>query len=72
MSQENMELVRSFLWGRGDDVFFGATVSARGRSSDTEVEMPFYGHCRVRDAKVSYCCEYLNRDEALKAASLAE
>jgi ketosteroid isomerase-like protein len=60
------------IWGRGDDVFFAATVVARGKASDAEVEMPFYGHCRVRDGKVSYCYEHLNRAEAVKGVGLEE
>jgi hypothetical protein len=32
--------------------------------------MPFYGHCRVSDGKVSYCYEHLNRNQALKALEL--
>jgi hypothetical protein len=53
-------------------VFLDATLVARGKASGTEIEMRFYAHCRVRDHKVSYCYEYLNRDEALKAVGLAE
>jgi len=58
------------IWGQGDDVFLEATLVARGKASATEIKMRFYGHCRVRDDKVSYCYEYLNRDEALKAVRL--
>ena len=58
------------IWGRGDDVFLEATLVARGKASGTEIKMRFYAHCRVRDHKVSYCYEYLNRDEALEAVGL--
>src|SRR5262249_45368094 len=58
------------IWGRGDEVFLAATVVGRGKASGAEVEMRFYGHCRVRDGKVSYCYEHLDRDEALKAVGL--
>ena len=58
------------IWGQGDDVFLEATLVARGKASGTEIKMRFYAHCRVRDHKVSYCYEYLNRDEALKAVGL--
>ena len=60
------------IWGRGDDVFLAATLVGRRKASGAEVEMRFYGHCRVRDGKVSYCYEHLSRDEALKAAGLEE
>ena len=55
------------IWGRGDDVFLEATLVARSKASGTEIKMRFYAHCRVRDQRVSYCYEDLNRDEALKA-----
>ncbi len=58
------------IWGRGGDVFLAATLVGRGKASGAEVEMRFYEHCRVRDDKVSYCYEHLNRDEALKAVGL--
>ena len=60
------------IWGRGDDVFLAATLVGRGKASGGEVEMRYYGHCRVRDDKVSYCYEHLSRDEALKAVGLEE
>lgn len=55
------------IWGRGDDVFLTATLVGQSKASGAPLEMCFYGHCRVRDDKVSYCYEHLNRDEALKA-----
>jgi len=58
--------------GRGDDVFLAATLVGRRKASGAEVEMRFYGHCRVRDDKVSYCYEHLDRDEALKAVGVEE
>ena len=60
------------IWGRGDEVFLAASLVGRRKASGAEVEMRFYGHCRVRDDKVSYCYEHLSRDEALKAAALEE
>ena len=60
------------IWGRGDDVFLAATLVGRRKASGAEVEMRFYGHCRVRDDKVSYCYEHLDRDEALKAVGVEE
>ena len=58
--------------GRGDDVFLAATLVGHHKASGADVEMRFYGHCKVRDGKVSYCYEHLSRDEALKAAALEE
>ncbi len=58
------------IWPRDDEVFLAAKVVGRGRASGAEVEMPFFGHCRVRDEKVSYCYEHLSRDEALSAIGL--
>jgi uncharacterized protein len=60
------------IWGRGDDVFMAATLVGRGKVSGAPLEMRFYGHCRVRDDKVSYCYEHLHRDEALQAAGVVE
>jgi len=60
------------IWGRGDDVFLAASLVGRRKASGAEVEMRFYGHCRVRDDKVSYCYEHLDRDEALKAVGVEE
>jgi ketosteroid isomerase-like protein len=60
------------IWGRGDDVFLAATLVGRRKASGAEVEMRFYGHCRVRDDKVSYCYEHLSREEALKAVGVEE
>ena len=60
------------IWARGDDVFLAATLVGRRKASSAEVEMRFYGHCRVRDDKVSYCYEHLSRDEALKAVGVEE
>jgi ketosteroid isomerase-like protein len=60
------------IWGRGEDIFIAATLVGRGKVSGAPLEMRFYGHCRVRDDKVSYCYEHLHRDEALKAVGLEE
>jgi ketosteroid isomerase-like protein len=58
------------IWGRGEDVFMAATLVGRGKVSGAPLEMRFYGHCRVRDNKVSYCYEHLNRGDALKAVGI--
>jgi len=55
------------IWGRHDAVFLAATVVCHSRASDVPIKIRFYGHCRVRDRKVSYCYEHLNRDAALRA-----
>ena len=60
------------IWGRGEDIFIAATLVGRGKVSGAPLEMRFYGQCRVRDNKVSYCYEHLHRDEALKAVGLGE
>jgi ketosteroid isomerase-like protein len=60
------------IWGQQDAVFVAATVVCRGGASDVPIEIRFYGHCRVRDRKVSYCYEHLNRDAALRAMRLSE
>jgi len=56
----------------GDGVFMAARLIGRGKASGVEVDMRFYGHCRVRDGKVSYCYEHLSRGEALKAMGIEE
>jgi ketosteroid isomerase-like protein len=60
------------IWGQHDAVFVAATVVCRAGASDVPIEIRFYGHCRVRDRKVSYCYEHLNRDAALRGMGLSE
>jgi ketosteroid isomerase-like protein len=60
------------IWSRGDDVFVEATVVARAKASRAEIAMPSTRIARVRDRKVSYCYEHLNRDDALKAVGPEE
>jgi ketosteroid isomerase-like protein len=67
---EEQRIAVEEIWGRGDDVFLMATLVGRGKASGAEVEVRFYEHCKVRDGKVSYCYEHLNRAEALKAVGL--
>jgi ketosteroid isomerase-like protein len=44
----------------------------RGRESGVEVDTRFYVVYSLRDGKVSRVDEYIERDEALKAAGLSE
>jgi ketosteroid isomerase-like protein len=60
------------IWGQHDAVFVAATVVCRTGAGDAPIEIRFYGHCRVRDGKVSYCYEHLNREAALRAIRLSE
>jgi SnoaL-like domain len=60
------------IWGQHDAVFVAATVVCRGGATETPIEIRFYGHCRVRDRKVSYCYEHLNRGAALRAMGVSE
>ena len=55
------------IWGQHHAVFVAATVVCRGGASEVPIEIRLYGHCRVRDRKVSFCYEHLNRDAALAA-----
>jgi ketosteroid isomerase-like protein len=58
------------LQGKGDSVYLAATLIGRGKGSGATVEVRLYGHFKVRDGKVAYFYEHLNRADALKAAGL--
>jgi ketosteroid isomerase-like protein len=56
----------------GDDVVASVTLIGRGKASGVGVDVHMYPHLKVRDGKVVYMFEHLDRTEALKAAGLAE
>jgi len=56
----------------GNDVVVTAHLSARGRGSGVPVDVRLHFHFRVRDGKVVYIYEHLDRAEALEAAGLSE
>src|SRR5690348_48441 len=55
---------------KDDGVYLAATLVGRGKGSGATVEVRLYGQFKVRDGKVAYFYEHLNRDDALKAVGL--
>jgi ketosteroid isomerase-like protein len=55
----------------GDDVVSTVLLTGRGKESGVGVDVRIHGHFRIADGKVAYFYEYLDRDEALKAAGLS-
>jgi ketosteroid isomerase-like protein len=60
------------ILGRDDGVYLAAKLIGRGRGSGATVEVRLYGHIKVRDGKVVYVYEHLNREDALKAVGLED
>jgi ketosteroid isomerase-like protein len=57
---------------KDDGVYLAAKLIGRGKGSGVKVEVRLYGHFKVRDGKVVYFYEHVDRADALKAAGLAE
>jgi hypothetical protein len=60
------------LLGRGSDLIAALHIGARGEGSGIDVDVHLYVHFKVRDGKVVYLYEHQDREEALKAAGLAQ
>ena len=56
----------------GEGVVASLHVTARGQASGVEVDVRLYGHFKVREGKVAYLFEHVDRAEALEAAGLSE
>ena len=56
----------------GEDVVACLHLTGVGKASGAEVDLRFYMHWKVRDGRTVYLYEYADRDEALRAAGLAE
>jgi ketosteroid isomerase-like protein len=56
----------------GDDVVASVTLSGRGKGSGAGVDVHMYPHFKIRDGKVVYIFEYLQRADAVAAAGLEE
>jgi ketosteroid isomerase-like protein len=69
--EHRLEIDEAFDGGV-DDVVATVHLIGRGRGSGAEVDVHVYGQFKVRDGKVVYLYEQVNRAEALKAAGLAE
>jgi ketosteroid isomerase-like protein len=54
-----------------DGVVSTVLLVGRGKESGVGVEVRIYGHFRISDGKVIYFYEYVDRDEAIRAAGLA-
>jgi ketosteroid isomerase-like protein len=55
-----------------DNVVVTAHVTARGRGSGVEVDARLHFHFKLRDDKVVYIYEHLDKGKALEAAGLSE
>jgi ketosteroid isomerase-like protein len=53
-------------------VYLAAKLVGRGKGSGATVEVRLYGHFKVRDGKVVYFYEHVDRKDALKAVGLEE
>jgi ketosteroid isomerase-like protein len=56
----------------GDSVVACLHLTGRGKSSGAEVDLRVYMHLRLRNGKIVYIYEYVDRTEALEAAGLSE
>jgi ketosteroid isomerase-like protein len=56
----------------GENVVVSLHVTARGQASGVEVDVRLHGHFKVREGKVVYLFEHVERAAALEAAGLAE
>lgn len=56
----------------GDRVLALGTISATGRESGVETELPFAVTARVRNGRVTEFTDYGDREQALKAVGLTE
>jgi ketosteroid isomerase-like protein len=71
-SWESHEIDVEEILDRGDSVVACLHLTGIGKGSGVAVDQRFYMHWKLRDAKIVYLYEYADRDEALKAARLAE
>jgi ketosteroid isomerase-like protein len=55
-----------------DNVVVTAHITARGKGSGVEVDVRLHFHFKLRDDKVVYVYEHLDRGKALEAAGLSE
>jgi ketosteroid isomerase-like protein len=55
-----------------DNVVASVHIVGRGKASGAEVDVRIHFHFKVRDGKVVYTFEYLDKSEALEAAGLSE
>jgi ketosteroid isomerase-like protein len=58
--------------GEGDNVVLHVHITARGKASGAAVDVRFYAHVKLRDRKVVYIRDYVDRAEALEALGLSE
>jgi ketosteroid isomerase-like protein len=54
----------------GEELVVTIQIVSRGRESGVEVDVRLYGHMRVRDGKVAYLYEHVDRADALRAAGI--
>jgi ketosteroid isomerase-like protein len=57
---------------KGENVVASLHVKARGKTSGVEVDVRLHLHFKVRDGKIVYLFEHVDRAEALEAAGLSE
>ena len=57
---------------RDEHVVASIHATGRGKASGVEVDVRLYLHFKVRDGRIVYVFEHLDRAEALEAAGLSE
>ena len=60
------------VFGEGDNVVLHVHITASGKISGAVVDVRFYAHVKLRDHKVVYIYDYVDRAEALSALGLSE
>ena len=60
------------VFGEGDNVVLHVHITASGKISGAVVDVRFYAHVKLRDRKVVYIYDYMDRAEALSALGLSE
>jgi ketosteroid isomerase-like protein len=57
---------------KDENVVASVHMIGRGKASGVEVDVRIHFHFKVRDGKVVYTCEHLDKAQALEAAGLSE
>ena len=70
-SWEQMEAEVEETQENGRDVVVGLHVMGRGRASGVEVDVRLFLHFTIRDGRVVYLYEHVDRAQALEAAGLS-
>jgi ketosteroid isomerase-like protein len=58
--------------GEGENVVASVHLTGRGKTSGAEVDVRIHFHLKVRDGKVVYVYEHLDKADALEAVGVSE